>query len=171
VVVYPRYEQRDDLVRDAAPLDQPWMTDLVARLRTDAMLADAAADAVVDSAHVSDQFLPVAANGAGHPVVIAARGTADGNDLLLLVRADAGSLVSAALHAAVSRARATDTPLTELEPDVIPDDVLRAWEREAEPDEASGLAGASDGRWLWLAVLLLLGLETWMRRARRVEET
>ena len=29
--------------------------------------------------------------------------------------------------------------------------------------------GASDGRWLWIVALVLLGLETWLRRARREE--
>jgi hypothetical protein len=99
------------------------------------------------------------------PLVLAARHGEPGREqLLLLVQADASSLVSAALIRAVSRAAASPAPIAELEPSTIPTNVLAQWERPGRSGPASGLSGASDGRWLWVLVLVLLGLETAMRR-------
>ena len=61
-------------------------------------------------------------------------------------------------------------PVTEMEPTTVPDDVLRSWQREPDASAAHiSTDGASDGRWLWIVALVLLGLETWLRRARREE--
>ena len=87
--------------------------------------------------------------------------------LLLYTSAAAGTLDAAEFTLAVLRAAAPRIDLRDLEPDLIPDSTLRRWQRA--PARASVTqVGASDGRWLWLLVLLLIGAETVMRRGRRV---
>jgi hypothetical protein len=58
-----------------------------------------------------------------------------------------------------------------MEPTTVPDDALRSWQREPDAGATSQVStdGASDGRWLWIVALVLLGVETWLRRARREE--
>ena len=102
--------------------------------------------------------------------MLAARGQVDGADrLLLFLEADAGSVPSAALIAAAAGAAAARPPASEIDPAVRAEAELRSWERP--PAEgvrpATDPAGRSDGRWVWLAVLALLGVETLMRRAPR----
>jgi hypothetical protein len=54
----------------------------------------------------------------------------------------------------------------ELEPQTVSAAALAAWQRSpATPTETSD--DRSDGRWLWLMVLGLLGVETYMRRSAR----
>ncbi len=71
------------------------------------------------------------------------------------------------------RATARPSRVEELEPVMLPDWTLASWRRPATPADASTGSGsdASDGRWLWLLALLLLGVETWMRRERRAAAT
>jgi hypothetical protein len=90
-----------------------------------------------------------------------------GNRLLLFVRADAGSLLSAALNQALVRATSPAPLGPELDTTTWSPAELAKWERAptASPVRTSD---ASDGRWIWALVLALLGLETWMRsRSRR----
>ena len=72
---------------------------------------------------------------------------------------------------------ASDLP--ESETMVLSDDALRKLERAPQdvsatvPDSeqrASERSGLSDGRWLWVLVLVLLGVETWMRRKAQDRE-
>jgi hypothetical protein len=67
-----------------------------------------------------------------------------------------------------------ETPWAAYEPSLISDDVLARWQRAptAEP-RPRGVAsdsteGDSDARWLWIVVLALLGIESLMRRERRI---
>jgi hypothetical protein len=174
-IVFREYEGRASLTRDAKPLSIAWQGDIVARLRGDAMLAAAASSAEIDdtvAAPVDDPsvFVVVARTSAGRPVALASTGSIAGsNRLLLFSLADAGSLASAALIAASTRASSEVTDVSELEPATVPEQQLAAWRRpaSAEPTAARAADGASDGRWLWLVALLLLGAETWMRRSRR----
>jgi hypothetical protein len=52
-----------------------------------------------------------------------------------------------------------------------PDADLARWRREPAPVTRSAIPtrGDSDARWLWLVALVLLGLESRVRRARRRE--
>ena len=104
---------------------------------------------------------------------------ADRNDLPLSVAPDAAALVvdvqakpgsleaAAALKAALD-ARPDPRGLTEQEIARIPVATLSAWTREpgAADTTAWRHSDDSDGRWLWLAALVLLGLETFVRRSR-----
>ncbi|HTE44152.1 MAG TPA: BatA domain-containing protein [Gemmatimonadaceae bacterium] len=171
-VVLPQFAQRAELVRASnAPLSR-WATDVVARLRSDSLLlVVASASADVPTAVDTVGGIVVARTAAGRPAVMAKQDTARGHERLLLFSfADAGSLTSAALIAATNTARSLALPLTELDPSTLSDATLASWQREpaaeAPPrNNANARGGTSDGRWLWLLALLLLALETWMRRA------
>ena len=54
----------------------------------------------------------------------------------------------------------------------IADAQLQQWSRPAAPLASPRLNSLDqdDRRWLWLAVLCLLGAEMWIRRARRTDE-
>ena len=73
------------------------------------------------------------------------------------------------LLSAIAKARSSAEPVV---PAFIAPEVLAQWQRApAVGDSASALNDESDGRWLWAAALILLGLETWMRRSRRVAQS
>jgi hypothetical protein len=100
--------------------------------------------------------------------------TENGHEQLALYSlADAGSLTTAALLSAAARATSLARPSPRLDPSTMSDAALAAWRRapsaEARPRNASNGSETedSDGRWLWIAVLALLALETWLRRERR----
>jgi hypothetical protein len=103
-------------------------------------------------------------------VVTAGSAFLDGRRAMLLFVSDSATpYAAAAVAVAVLRASAPATPAGEIDPAVIPDAMLRSWEREPKPPPPSRLRGLfdeSDGRWLWVAVLLLLGAEWWIRRSR-----
>jgi len=167
-IVFPSAAQRPELERHAGPLDEPWMTDLVAKLRSDSLLIDAAGGATVSTSLDSIGFV-VARSAGRRPVVAAAKGDIDGRSrLILFSAADPGSLTSVALIAAVDRARSIAIPLAELEPTTIADQTLASWQRAPtlEAPHPSSDSSDSDGRWLWILALALLGVETWMRRTR-----
>ena len=171
-IVYVGYERRAEMLVNARSLGSPWMSSLVARLRADSTLIVAASSEPVSVASSADTVgrLVVTRTDSGRPAVVAVQGQFDGRDrLILLPFVNASSLTSAALIAATTRALSDATPVTELEPTVVSDDVLRSWQREPDAGATSvaGEDGASDGRWMWIITLALLGLETWLRRARR----
>jgi hypothetical protein len=91
-----------------------------------------------------------------------------GAALLVLTTIPPDSLEAATLIAEALRAAAAPAVgYSELEPDTLPAEVLTTWQREAQPD----LAPPGDGarplhQWLWAVVLVLLAVETWVRRTR-----
>jgi hypothetical protein len=104
---------------------------------------------------------------------------ADRNDLPLTVAADAemllvdviaapGSLAAAEAVKAALDARPDPRALAEQEVARVPAATLSAWTREpGAPDPAAWQqSNESDGRWLWLAALVLLGIETVVRRSQ-----
>jgi hypothetical protein len=54
-------------------------------------------------------------------------------------------------------------PLGQWEPEPVPDPELRALEREPTPEGIPDMSRLSDRRWFWMAVLLMLAAETWLR--------
>lgn len=167
-MVYPDYPGRATLLQHATRIQSPWMADIVAAIRADGTLRTAASTAAVQPPDDTANTLTVVTTRAGIPAILAAADSADGQErLLLLVRADAGSPASAALIAATRRALSTAVSAAELDPATVPLSTLNAWQRPAtvrsvrNPD-----ADISDGRWFWLVALLLLGVETVLRRGR-----
>lgn len=71
----------------------------------------------------------------------------------------------AVLQAALN-ARRDERAWREREPQAIPDGELAAWMRETPLPEADAWrrTDGSDGHWLWLAALVLIGFETMLRR-------
>jgi hypothetical protein len=145
-IVLPGAPDRAQMMRDAKPLDAPWMASMLVAVESDSLLA------------------------AVGPAVRAASGAIDGRPGLLLFVSDSATPYAAAATAvAAVRASALVSPANEADPDFIPDALLRSWERQPTPPPPSRLRGLfdeSDGRWLWVAVLLLLGAEWWLRRSR-----
>ncbi|HMB80802.1 MAG TPA: hypothetical protein VKI43_12075, partial [Vicinamibacterales bacterium] len=65
-------------------------------------------------------------------------------------------------------------PVPDLQPaEVVPiaDALLQRWSRPSTPPASPRIetVDQDDRRWLWLAVLCLMGIEMWIRRARSVE--
>jgi hypothetical protein len=83
--------------------------------------------------------------------------------LVVLSDADAGSLEAAEVVAAIANALNQVTPIAESDPRLIADTDLQAWTRTAESSDVR-LAGEPQGRWLWMAVVGLLLVETFVRR-------
>ena len=179
VIVHEGYEGRDALMRSALPLSVPWQGDLLARLRNEPTLAAAAATAEatpLGNGRSSADSLPAALTTVARtktraPVVVAAADREDGRDrLLLFLRSDAGSLASAATLVAVTRAASPAPNVAEMEPTRLDEATLAAWRRApatATTTRSADDPGESDGRWLWVLVLALLGAESWTRRGRR----
>lgn len=117
------------------PVDRPWMGDLVARLPADSLLHRAA------------------------------RASIDGSEqLLLFTPAEPGTLAGARFVSAVLDAYDTAPSGAEREPEVLADTTLARWSREASDAKRAALPDVSDGRWFWLLALLLIGVESWLRR-------
>lgn len=173
-IVYPEYEQRDALRRSASPLASPWMTRVVAALRGDSVLLTAARTTTAPGATAGIQEdssgLVISRDASGRALVMAVQGSVDGRaTLLLFSSAEPGSLASAALIAAVDHARSL-APAIAPRATKVTEQTMRAWTRTASDGERATQAdttGDSDGRWLWALALVLLALETWMRRVKR----
>jgi hypothetical protein len=169
-VVQPGYESRTSLLASTVAPRHAWMMDVVARVANDPSLAEAARRATIVARPDSGHSLVIARTDSGRPVVLAGEGTIAGRDRLTFYSlADAGSLTSAALLAAVTQATSSAPSPRSLEPLTIPDASLAAWQRSPGDVRSSGATtdDESDGRWLWGLVLLLLGVEGWLRRERR----
>jgi hypothetical protein len=89
-----------------------------------------------------------------------------GSQLLVFLRADPGSLASAALNAALVRATSTRVPGAELDSTRWTAAELARWERQPVATSTAPADG-SDARWVWILCLVLIGLETWMRSRQR----
>jgi len=169
-IVFPGYEGRAALVRDAQQPGEAWMGDAVVALARDPILVAAAREAELVDVAAESSFVTVARTAAGQPMAVAAHGSINGTEtLLLFARVDAGSIASAVLIAAGVRASVVAAPVAELEPAALAEEAIAAWRRDAatSPERATVDSDLSDARWLWLIALILLGVEAWMRRARR----
>jgi hypothetical protein len=169
--------------RDAQPLNTPWMGDAIAAMARDSTLRSVSAG--IDSSGnprtqgVEPRFVVVSRSGNGAPTVFATRVPGAGSDrLLLVVRDPAQHLLTASLLLAASAYFAPPSPAAD-DSAAPSDETLRRWERApaAAPTATSlrGRAdfyvGASDARYFWLLVLLLLGVETLMRRRSAMAPT
>jgi hypothetical protein len=94
-----------------------------------------------------------------------ARALRRGDTLVLQPAALPGTLDAALLIQRAAHATAGAATFAEHDTALIAESVLRAWERPASVAVA-GDVERSDGRWLWMAVLLLLAAEHFARRLR-----
>ena len=133
-----------------SPIQQPWMMDVVAHLARDPDLAAAGA-----------RF--------GRPLYSAG---AAGDQLVVASAAPAADLATPLLMRAIANALGIIPDLRGAEVVPIADAQLRQWSRPATPLASPRLEtmDQDDRRWLWLAVVCLLGAEMWIRRARRTDE-
>jgi hypothetical protein len=137
-IVYQTYDRYSQMLRAAQPLTARWMGDVATALAGQATI-----------------------NAVG-------TGNIDNSErLLLFTSAGAASLESAQLLVAVLQALSPAAPASELEPQSLSQDLLRQWQREPPTvvDHPMRDDDVSDGRWLWVVALLLLGVESLMRRA------
>lgn len=168
-VVSPGADSTAAWIGRARKLDQPWMGDVVSALRRDTVLVTAAWAAPATDTMVAPPFTVLHRNATQAPLIaVAALPNANGgSQLLLLSRAPADALATVTLLWSASRA---------LDPIAVPvgvfvtDAQLRQWERapSAQPRTDRVQAEREDsqslGRFLWIGALLLLGVETYMRR-------
>lgn len=90
-------------------------------------------------------------------------------NLVLHVDVPSDSFAAARITQAALNARQDATTWADREPAVIPASTLARWTREpaAPTADAWQHTTESDGRWLWVAAVLLMGVESVVRRERR----
>lgn len=183
-------ESRD---RDEEPLQKAvrptgWVGDVLARLVVDRDLRDIAAQIDVESVEdragtATGVTNSITENGTWTTIVRDRSGAAIVHGaatllgdapaarpaLLVVTKARADSFLALALTHALLRAMGAGTSLTESEVASIPDADLARWTRAAPEvtQESYRHADQNDARWVWTAVLILLGLEALVRRERR----
>jgi hypothetical protein len=166
VVAYKGAAGTAELVREAQRIADPRFASAMVRLDRDALLRQSLAAVQSPAPNRDARFTPVA--DARGTVLAAQIASNSGLRLLLVPSFDVATLASAALIGATSRAFFPEPPSNELDPALISDDELAQWSR-VQPDGEANVAPSSldsDGRWLWGVVLLLLILETVLRRVR-----
>lgn len=169
VLLMAGYEGAVELLRRARAPGEAWAALAIAAMRQDEVLAEAARvareGAAAGAVAEGGLLVPVVRSPDGAVLVHAATLDDEGGSTLLLVaERAAGDLVAAAAVAAASRSLAEAVPARERNTATIAEDALRGWERDAVAATAGAVDTGSDGRWLWLAVLVLLGVEALMRR-------
>ena len=153
------------------------MLDTALRLQRDpdviaAASATTAVDAPRGSAALQDPWIAIVRDGGGRPLVAAAT---DGQALTIDVAAPSDVLLAAAVVRGVLAARQPPERLAELEPARIDAATLASWGRQpaavTAPTRTDGGwrgSGETDARWCWIAILVVLGVEQWLRgRSRR----
>ena len=167
-VVFPGNAAPDSMVKQATRLDTAWQGDFLLALRRNALLASSGERAF---AMPPCEFAgaPVALDMWGQAVAtVAGAASGSGYDAIVFACVDVGTVAGTALlHAAESAI--TPAPVwQEMEPTVVPDELVRRWERPAVEQAPHGEDDTSpDGRWLWLLAIALLLLEEWLKRRVR----
>ncbi len=159
---------RGPVVDNAAAVAQPWMADAAARIVRDTGLQTAASrveKGLADERFEKAPWQRLASAADGRPLLVAA-------DRLVVSAAAATDIVTPLVMRAIADGVA---PALDLQPaEVLPiaDRALSEWSRPASVPGAPTAEALrrsesdDDRRWFWLAVLGLVALETWMRRAR-----
>jgi hypothetical protein len=139
-----------------------WMLQTVLRLQQDEALLRSAASVDALPMTRSQRWFVIARDKTAQPLV---RAAASGDELLMEIAAYPGSYFSAvAVRAAlVARRGAVDRPEEEILRRTQAD--LAAWSRPSGPADRGAWRNvqSTDARWVWLGVLLLLGVEQWLR--------
>jgi hypothetical protein len=145
------------------------MADAIARMaRDDDLRAEAARtrSGLVDDRFARIPWRVLARAADGRPIASAA---ASSQTLLVAAASRPGDLIVPVLLRAFANSLAPETDLSAAEAVPIPDEQLRAWSRPPGSPAFPRLntVDRDDRRWLWVVVLLLLIVETWIRRSRR----
>jgi hypothetical protein len=151
-----------------AVIAEPWMADAIARVAADRGVGAAAvrvASGLSDARFTAAPWQRIASAGDGRALVVAA---AAADRLLIVTAAPASDIATPLLVRSIANGIASRPDLQSAEVTPIPDAVLERWSRPAPALAAPRVetVDRDDRRWLWLAVLGLLALEVWMRRAR-----
>lgn len=157
-------------IRAVTPVRTPWIADAIAIIARDADLRAAAREVTTTlptAAFDREPWHLLATNRERRPIAVA---SADLSDRLVVVAASRpDQFATAVLMRSMLNAMAPASAFDQAEVITISDAELRAWSRE--PGEAAlprrETADADDRRGLWIAMLVLLGVETWMRRQAR----
>lgn len=158
-----------DVAQVPVGIAQVWMADAAARIARDQGLRSAAArvaGGLADARFMAAPWQRLASAADGRPLAVAA---AEADRLLIATAAPASNIVTPLLLRSIANGIASMPDLQAAEVTPIPDAVLHGWSRPAAPVVAPRVetVDRDDRRWLWLAVLGLLPLETWMRRERK----
>jgi hypothetical protein len=141
-----------------------WMLRALVRLQTSEALRQASSDATQSTVATSDSWTTVSFDAGGRPMVELA--TRNGR-LVMRVGAPADSYVAAAALRALLNARTGTWARPDQEILRTPSTTLSDWSHPAQPVGADAWhrSPESDGRWLWLLALALLGVEQRLRKA------
>lgn len=155
-------------IDDATAIREPWMAEAVARIVGDHELQTAAsrvATGFSDQRYGAAPWHAVASAADGRPLAVAAGSS---SQLIVVSAASAADIVTPLLMRSIVNGLAIVPNLQSAEVVPIPDRLLREWSRPAPAPGAPRIDTVEDDdrRWLWLAALGLLAIETWMRRAR-----
>jgi Aerotolerance regulator N-terminal len=143
-------------------IDGEWMLRIVLGLKNDRALSLTADASTGTRADVPSPWITVVRDRGGVP---AAWGAALQNELVIAIAAPPDSLFAASVVRAALSARHSSDDYAEQEIAGIDAAVLTAMHRPSGPVDANAwrTADSSDGRWLWIVVLVLLGIEQWLR--------
>jgi hypothetical protein len=171
-LVFPGAAEAASLQKSAKLPSQSWMTDAIASLVANGTLQDAASSTAATDTIVGAPFVVVARAGNGAPLVFAAEADVGGMPrVVLFARPPVSSLATAALLVATQTASALPLAAGEAERVTLSDAQLKQMQREAATAGTgrgnASRSGLSDGRWLWLLALGLLGVEWYLRANAR----
>ena len=155
-------------IADARPVNDAWTADAIAWIARDRELQAEASEAPAglnDARFSAAPWHTLVFASDGRPLAAAAGSPAG---LIAVSGAEASSLVTPLLLRAMANGIAVPPDLRAAEVLPIPDAQLQVWTRPAAPVMAPRIdrVERDDWRGLWLLVLGLLALETWVRRAR-----
>lgn len=159
-------------IADVAAIQQPWMAKAVSRVARDSDLSAAAsrvAAGLSDARFAAAPWQTLASAADGRPLAVAAGSAAQ---LVVTSAAPASDVATPLLLRSIANAMATMPDLQRAEVVPIAAAQLTEWSRPSAPIASPRIENLDqdDRRWLWLAVLCLLGLEMWIRRGRRTDE-
>ena len=150
------------------PFDSAWQGDLAVSLARDPTLELVAQSASVISS-CETRGAVVAKNAQDRVVASITRGV---QGVMIFACVEPGTLAGTALLASVASALRLPLPVQELEPNVLPDEILRRWERPAIESAPHGPGETSPGgRWFWVLAIAFLLAEEWVRRRTPRRET
>ena len=155
-------------ISSAAAVQHSWMATAIVRIVGDRDLRAAGARVtagLADARFASAPWQTLVSAADGRPLAAAA-GSAD--RLLIASAAPASDPTTPLLLRAMADSIADPPDLRKAEVVPIAEATLRRWSRPSIPPASPriGTLDNDDRRWLWLAVLCLMGLEMWLRRAR-----